>query len=554
MTYYEGSLLQVEWTAQHGCGAGHENVDCDLVLQYMCHPKLRDGTSTETITKDNKDTMDNTVNPPVYKHGMNEPYEFFDKCKQRTRNKGLFAADQQLGKDSSALRTRQDNNENDPHGFECTEERDYWPYWHPTPWRDVAVLTSNTARCDYFKKHSFNVEGKNECSIPKHNNEADCTAAGGNWIFVDGWGMPAPECVENTFSRDNHNGNGKTGYTNAYSWEIPKLNLMGPEYINDDGTANCAFRLRYNISTEDYLGWGHVDKSDTEMIDSRYNDEKSPVRQNPYVGYGTDEDGYEWQLRLALNTDQYGRTFQDRSYMFKISKRPVDVTSNHRIINLNVRGKRGNIVEAYPAVEYDFVPTRLILTVGDYLHIQWTGCDTNPNYAGEGKQGTDRSNIVQLENGRHNYPMKFEDQDMFDPATAFFLAHANQFGGKVCDSENEPSCCRTLEQLKKNGGDINQNEQNCMKLNADVAYVDGGLVKMTAAGTYNYMSTRNNNFTNRSQKGTITVEPLLGTAGIVVASAGAAGFVAASGVGGLVYYGSTHPASAVATMFSGCKV
>lgn len=41
-----GSLLQVEWTAQHGCGQGHPNVDCDVVLQYMCSPKLRDGIET----------------------------------------------------------------------------------------------------------------------------------------------------------------------------------------------------------------------------------------------------------------------------------------------------------------------------------------------------------------------------------------------------------------------------------------------------------------------------------------------------------------------------
>src|SRR5262249_39052172 len=34
MHFYEGSLLTIEWTNQHGCG--HGKLECNLVIQYMC--------------------------------------------------------------------------------------------------------------------------------------------------------------------------------------------------------------------------------------------------------------------------------------------------------------------------------------------------------------------------------------------------------------------------------------------------------------------------------------------------------------------------------------
>lgn len=87
---------------------------------------------------------------------------------------------------------------------------------------------------------------KHECTVPKYNNPSECRANGGKWVQVDSWNMPPPECIENGFSRDNHLGNTKTGFTNVFNWEIPRLDLMKREYLNEDGkSANCVFRIRY---------------------------------------------------------------------------------------------------------------------------------------------------------------------------------------------------------------------------------------------------------------------------------------------------------------------
>ena len=116
-------------------------------------------------------------------------------------------------------------------------------------------------------------------------------------------------------------------------------------------------------------------------------------KTNPTVNIFSDLD---MELNLAINTQQYGRVFQDRSYVFGIRSCP-DELKNKNIHNLNVRGKRGNIVQVYPAVEYDFVPNRLEASKNDYIHIQWTGSNTNPNNNdGQGTRGSDRSNILLL--------------------------------------------------------------------------------------------------------------------------------------------------------------
>ena len=88
--------------------------------------------------------------------------------------------------------------------------------------------------------------------------------------------------------------------------------------------------------------------------------------------------------------------FQDRSHLFQIAPRPSEVDDDRKIVNVGVRGRRGNIVQAYPSVEYDFSPQNLEVSSEDLVHIQWEGSNNNPASAGEGREHTDRNNWVPM--------------------------------------------------------------------------------------------------------------------------------------------------------------
>ena len=203
MYYYAGSLLDIEWTAQHGCGKENPHMDCEIIIQYACSdtmPKISNGKRIATIGggqngarlvllvffcvkfdssspdlltvlffhlffffsllspqthadngqntgatntrtgKDLRQSPNHTMTGSEY--GQHESYDYWMKCKTRERNKGLFTADklQNTQNQQTSIFTRQGDN-GERYGFECPEERDYYPYWHPTPWRDAIVLT-----------------------------------------------------------------------------------------------------------------------------------------------------------------------------------------------------------------------------------------------------------------------------------------------------------------------------------------------------------------------------------------------------------------------------
>ena len=77
--------------------------------------------------------------------------------------KGLFTADQQLQGDLP-IYTRQ-NAAGTRRGLEVPEERDYYPYWGPTPWKDIAIMVSDKKTEDLMKKYVNNTNYGHQCEF-----------------------------------------------------------------------------------------------------------------------------------------------------------------------------------------------------------------------------------------------------------------------------------------------------------------------------------------------------------------------------------------------------
>jgi len=572
MVYQEGSLLRMTWTAQHGCGNAFNN--CNFVIQFGCDTSdtfaenynnlpykglgirmnIVNGGNTNTPGEtDNVNNLANTYNNNNDQNrGRHESEEFYAMCRNRDRNQGLFLADQKL-KGNAQKYTRQNPNGN-RNGLECPEERDYYPWTSPSPFRDVAWLGNDV---DYCKTNiapfSQNVSPKGACTggtandLPNNdqieaNNEAECTAEGGTWVETS-WGetnnaaFAEKLCKEQNWSQANHLGNvdgtAKGGQTDGYEWWIPDF-----ESLTDENGWKChgyssnvngetveyvrgVMRLRYNISTMDY---------DPYTTNSSWNNDPangviSPITQNPTVDIGTYMQGF----RLAINTAQTGRTFQDRSHVFNIMKKPAvppgatpaaaamakQIQANN-LLNVNVRGKRGNIVQTFPAVEYDFEPNDFNMEQGQCVHFQWGGSNTHNNGnpagdgqagdAGEGRGGSDRSNIMEMSALRNSYPMPYDQYaSFFDAVTCkrpmedtvlsaddvkIVLATQGYFTSKDDATDNTGDNVDPL--LNNVSGAFKQGVVCCTDAN-------------TPLGDYYLVSTRNNNFSNRSQKMKIKV-------------------------------------------------
>jgi hypothetical protein len=521
MGYLESTDLLVEWTNQHACGGSEKDdpqkVNCNIVIQYMCdtnYPNdramtvaLRNGGNTNTPTEPNTYGQTDPATDGDTTTGRMESKAFYYECKKRLRNKGLFLADQNL-KGNSAKYTRQNPNGN-RRGLECPEERDYFPYWWPSPWVDAAYLTDHTEHCPYIKAHSQNTatvykcKGLVESDQTTYITQAECEANSGVWTPYKKTGARALDCTQAPWSRTNHLGNSVDLEASRYKWRLPSYAELQAQnaisYGSEHQGMRCALRLRYNISTDDYDPWN---------TDVRNN---SILENNPVVDVGTVP---RQGLRLAINTNQFGRTFQDRSHVFYILKRQGNQVGAN-IVNLNVRGKRGNIVQTFPSVEYDFIPNKLTVAAGTMIHIQWTGSNTHNNGGGggdgqagddgQGQKGTDRNNFVSIDDYAANYPIPL-DKPQFDSKN--FVKKSTCFKLNGAQVETDWVDCAVILSTsgykRKNTADFD--DFSPQMNNAPPSLIGGILVRANTPGTYNYMSSRNNNFSNRGQKGYIIVQ------------------------------------------------
>lgn len=481
--------------------------------------------------------------------GMHESYAWYEQVALNTeRNQGLYTADRNLGGDTARY-TRQ-NNGGTRRGFEVPEERDYYPYWRPTPWRDIAILTSDPDRCSFYEENSQNVVSKFYCAMPQDSDiaapifEKVCQSVGGTWTEVPSWGMDAPECMAAPSSSDNHLGltENPMDTTASWMWTLPDVDATRGK--------KCVLRVRYNISASNYPSYADFyGQQDAQMVDSSWNcndetgpggrghcsnslevEDVVPLYDDPYVSVFEDLPA----MRLAIDTTQVGRTFQDRSFVWKM-KEGLASDDCKSVINLNVRGKRGNIVQAYPALEYDFVPNTLELKSTECVHVQIHSSDFNPaNAAGEGKAQTDASNIVQIVNATANHPVHSMAVSAFDRDTARALYMVGQDSSK-CEQYDEDN-------------DNTQAIDNCGVLNARVHTFSMEPFKLQSTGEYSFISTRNNNFSNRSQKLRIVVLPgmALSVAAIIGISVGGLSLVGAS----MFAYARWRPSSRIGRLFS----
>ncbi|CAH3141935.1 unnamed protein product, partial [Porites evermanni] len=538
--------VEIMWTNQHGTGKQADHfVESQVILQYMCqefpdgevpltnintqfeYHTIRNGgtSSTQTFRANQRESSDVKLTL-----GLHEPYNYYQSYLRRERNKGLFTADQQL-KGNSPIYTRQ-NNAGNRRGYEVPEERDYYPYWGPSPWKDIAIMVSDGKTFDLMKRHVNSSQygykylciirskpGGDQCPkkndglpgekcVAKYLTAEACKNAGGKWTRfitnvmertrgvlstchgIDGMklkrGVPyephevaqggdlleqyvlvqkPPEVLYAPSTYINHNGVGRDGKFTSYKWKVPCF----PSNV----TQRCVLRIRYNITSDDV----------PREFDASDNDK---VKGNPKTKA---TDG-ETDLQLALNTAQVGRTFQDRTYVFLLKPRSflAEKYQKTAIKYIFGMGKRGNIQQAYPSMEYRFFPELLRITTDDVVCFVWSGSNHNPRgRAGQGTDQTDRTNVCWVEEGCSSLKPPTCSSAFLD-----VVDHVNKFDSDKLNLHLNKGCYTGSAKLDA-------------ELNNAPASCNPPCFRIMLPGEYCYMGTRNNNFSNRRHMGKIIV-------------------------------------------------
>ena len=112
--------------------------------------------------------------------------------------------------------------------------------------------------------------------------------------------LPPGKCDRSFETSPGMLSNAEDGEFPRFIWQIPTV----------EKEVDCVLRIRYNISLT--------------------------ITPN------------ENHLRFQSEEKKPFKVFQDRSHVFRILPRPKEISKSERIFNLNVRGKRGNIVQNFP--------------------------------------------------------------------------------------------------------------------------------------------------------------------------------------------------------------
>ena len=167
-------------------------------------------------------------------------------------------------------------------------------------------------------------------------------------------------------SRDNHHGqNGQNGHS-YFDWTVP--GTISPDQ-------NCALRIRYNITTGDYATDIDFTKNRPNVGENvGFQDAKEAQRRGWELKNDPDVSIFDFmadaKLELNVQTQQYGRTFEDRSHAFLVNAKADD-----KVHELTVVGELGGPVSVYPSVMYGITPEVLSIEKGDKVHFHWSISD-----------------------------------------------------------------------------------------------------------------------------------------------------------------------------------